>query len=340
MNPKWLLTVLGVCVWQILGAQPIRSEEPALVPSTHTLVWIDTDPSVEPGGHEVDDGLALIQAFHSPELIIRGISVVFGNAQLEKAVPIGREIVRQFAQGSLTVYPGASGAQQLGRPTEAARQLAEALRHERLTILALGPLTNVATVLVMHPELRDRIIRVIAVAGRRPGQQFLVGTGNHKPFRDFNFELDPQAFGVVLQASVPLTLAPWELSSQVWLTREDLDHLNAKNPALEWLVRPARDWLTLWQRQFGVEGFNPFDTLAVAAVTSAPMLECEHLPARITTVKDDAFMGKESEPTNTSYLEVSKTLSSPYSVRYCFRVDGSFKRDLLTRLTQMSSSHP
>ena len=73
MNPKWLLTVFGVFVWQILGV-PIRSEEPVLVPPTRTVVWIDTDPSVEPGGHEVDDGFALIQAFHSAELIIRGIS--------------------------------------------------------------------------------------------------------------------------------------------------------------------------------------------------------------------------------------------------------------------------
>ncbi len=136
-----------------------------------------------------------------------------------------------------------------------------------------------------------------------------------------------------------MTLAPWELSSQVWLTREDLDALNAKNPALEWLVGPARDWLTLWERQFGVDGFNPFDTLAVAAVTSAQMLQCENVPARITTARDDAFAGKESEPTSKSYLQVSKTISSPYSVRYCFQVDGSFKRDLLTRLIQISA-HP
>ncbi|MCI0390199.1 MAG: hypothetical protein MOB07_15725, partial [Acidobacteria bacterium] len=48
------------------------------VNKTRTAVWIDTDPSVAPGGHEVDDGFALIQAFHSPELEIRGVSVVFG----------------------------------------------------------------------------------------------------------------------------------------------------------------------------------------------------------------------------------------------------------------------
>src|SRR5450759_180792 len=46
-----------------------------------TPVWIDTDPSVAVGGHEVDDGFALIQAFHSKEIAIRGISVVFGSGR-------------------------------------------------------------------------------------------------------------------------------------------------------------------------------------------------------------------------------------------------------------------
>ena len=50
-------------------------------------VWLDVDTSIGLPRGEVDDGLALIQAFHSPELAIRGISVVFGNASLEEAAP-------------------------------------------------------------------------------------------------------------------------------------------------------------------------------------------------------------------------------------------------------------
>jgi hypothetical protein len=53
-------------------------------------VWIDTDPSVARGGHEVDDGLALIQAFHSSVLAVRGVSVVFGNAPLSEGFSIER----------------------------------------------------------------------------------------------------------------------------------------------------------------------------------------------------------------------------------------------------------
>ena len=175
-------------------------------------VWIDTDPSVQLGGHEVDDGVALIQAFHSPELAIRGVSVVFGNAPFEIAWPMGQEIVRRFGPKSLGIYPGAANAKQLGEETEAVRAMATALRKEKLIILALGPVTNVASLLKLHPELHRNIIEIIAVAGRRPNQRFIAKPEQTRPFRDFNFELDAPGFQLLLDSSVPLTLG--DLASQ------------------------------------------------------------------------------------------------------------------------------
>ena len=189
-------------------------------PQSPTAVWIDTDPSVALGGHEVDDCLALIQAFHSSELLVRGVSVVFGNASLKEAMPIAEEIIERFGPKDLPIYPGAASADQIGTETPASRALASALRKEALTILALGPMTNIATVLQQHPELEAQMIRIVAVAGRRPNQHFTTGAHGIKPFRDFNFELDPKAFQVLLASKIPLTLAPWELSSQVWITAE------------------------------------------------------------------------------------------------------------------------
>src|SRR5260370_16915488 len=101
-------------------------------------VWIDTDPSVLRGAHEVDDGFALLQAFHSQELCIRGVSIVFGNAPIATALPIGQEIVRRFGPAGMPVYSGAAGAQELGTETDASRAIAKPLKPERLTILALG----------------------------------------------------------------------------------------------------------------------------------------------------------------------------------------------------------
>ena len=59
----------------LVAALASAGAAPAPVP-----VWIDTDPAIGESDRDVDDGLALIQAFHSPELDIRGVSVVFGNA--------------------------------------------------------------------------------------------------------------------------------------------------------------------------------------------------------------------------------------------------------------------
>jgi len=296
-------------------------------------VWIDTDPSVQRGGHEVDDGFALVQAFHSPELQIRGVSVVFGNAPFATAFPIGKEIVRRFGRANMPVYAGAASAQELGQETDASRAIEAALKTDRLTILALGPATNIATVLRNHPELARNIERIIAVAGRRPGQRFLTGRST-QPFRDLNFELDPQAFQVILDSRVPLVLAPWEVSSKVWLTQADLDHLVASNPAMKWLVEPASDWLAFWKQSFAVDGFNPFDTLAVGYALAPDLLHCEALPAKIETLPNDITTA--DSPARKSFLLAAKEIKSGRVVQYCGDVQAKFKADLLARLALTS----
>jgi len=301
-------------------------------PQSPTAVWIDTDPSVEPGGHEVDDGFALVQAFHSPELRIKGISVVFGNAELEKGFQIAEAMVRRFGPAELEVLPGAAGAHQLGEETLASHALAEALAREPLTILALGPLTNIATVLKQHPQLSTRIKAVVAVAGRRPEQHFRTGTKSGKPFRDFNFELDSEAARLVLVSGVPVILAPWELSSQVWITADDLQQMKAGPPAAQWLYASAMDWLGLWRDQFGVDGFNPFDTLAVAILTSPELLACETLSVRIETLPDDAPPDGAPSGIKKPYLLVSNDLQSKVTVEYCWKASHNFKTDLMKRI--------
>lgn len=288
-----------------------------------TPVWIDTDPAVTRGSHEVDDGFALVQAFHSPEICIRGVSVVFGNAPLEEAFPIGREIVRNFGPHGLHIYKGAASAADLGRETAASRALAAALKKEPLTILALGPATNVATVVKNHADLQGRILAVIAVAGRRPDQHFSTGSGT-RLFRDFNFEMDADAFAVLLASHVPLVMAPWEISSKVWLDAADLERFKHANSAGGYLYGPATDWLAMWKKAFGVDGFNPFDTLAVAFVTSRALLHCDELGAEIRT------LGSDTGPGDKPYLLVSGP--GQRRVTYCHTPDAAFKADLMQRL--------
>ena len=284
-------------------------------------VWIDTDPSVARGEHEIDDGIALLQAFASPELDIRGISIVFGNADLPTASRIGREFVEMFGPKGMPVFIGAARPKDLGRETEASRALAKELERGKLTIFALGPATNVATVVKNHPELLKNIERVIAVAGRRPGQQFIAGPKQKTPFRDFNFELDPEAFRVFIAARVPMVLAPWEISSKVWITRADLQQAAKTSRGMAWILPAAEDWLAMWSREFGAPGFNPFDALAIGYVTNRGDMECAEYAVSI-------------ENLDKPYLIVRPATGAVRTATYCFATKPSFKRDLLRRISR------
>ncbi len=295
-------------------------------------VWIDTDPSVERGGHEVDDGLALLQAFRSLELSIRGISVIFGNAPLDRAFPIGQHLVRDFGPADMKIYRGAASAQDLGRETEASCALEAALAREELTIIALGPVTNIGTVLRNHPELAQRMTKIVAVAGRRLRQKFSAQP-SAKPFRDFNFEMDAPAFQVLLHSKVPLVLTPWEISSKVWLSEKELAVLRKNDPSASWVWDAAEDWLKFWRQNLGVTGFNPFDTLAVGYVAAPGGFRCEPLPLEIQRLPDDIEPKNPDKP----YLIADRNLRSPSSALYCFEAPPGFAAELARRIGQVAA---
>lgn len=319
-------------------APPTGRPSPARAPRP---VWIDTDPSVGRPDRDVDDGLALLQALHAPELRVRGVSSVFGNAALEHADPIARELVGAWAP-DVPVFTGADGPHRAETP--AVQALARALRAEPLTLLVLGPATNVAALLHHHPELAERIERVVAVAGRRPGQRFTTGETNDRGHRDFNFEQDPDAFAELLSHGVPVVLAPFEISSKVWVTAPFLDAL-AADPHAGRLVPPARRWLDLWRDTFAVDGFNPFDTLAVGRLTHPHLQDCFAGRARLEEGPDDrtaAAMQGTDAPTKP-YLLVEPGppeagAEGVHAVVYCHDVDAGRFLDTLAR--QLTAGPP
>ena len=222
-------------------------------PSPRLPVWIDTDPSCGKSFiQDVDDCLALLQALHSPELNIVGIGTVFGNANHTTTSAVAHHIVREFGCAQLQavcsslVYAGAQNLETGFQMTPATQALANLLREQPVTILALGPLTNVATLLVHHPELRDRITQVVAVAGRRPGQTFTPNAARFISLANRNFDEDPISFDIVLRSGIPLTLTPYEVASKVTMSQHDLEQLSSGPPASQWLSQQARRWFQLW----------------------------------------------------------------------------------------------
>lgn len=289
------------------------------------VVWMDVDPAVLPGGNEPDDGLALVQAFHSSELEIRGVSVVFGNSALDVGYPNGREIVERFGPDGLSVYRGSASKAELGKENDATRALAAALRQEKLTILALGPVTNVATVLKNHPELASQAVEIVVVAGRRPGQTFVLGKGG-RPLMDMNFEYDAPGMQILLDSGAPIVLAPFEISSKTPLPEADIERFASSPANAEFFLQPLRDYVNWYDEHFQVRAIFPFDTLAVAYLTSPEWITCDELPAEIQTLPDDIKDGDKP------YLIVNSELETSTRVKYCHTASEEFVPDLVRRL--------
>lgn len=296
-----------------------------------TEVWLDVDVAAGLPNRDVDDALALIQAFNSPELKIRGISAVFGNVPLEDGLPIAREVVEKFGPGGLEVHAGAASADQLGQENDAVRALAVALNEKPLTILALGPVTNMATLVQKHPDLHTKIECIVIVAARRPGQKFTYPTANGQSFRDFNFESDPEAMKVLLETNIELVFAPWEVSSHVWITPDDLARNATYGGAGIWIEEKSTAWAQMWIDRFKTVGFNPFDTLAVGWVTHPKLIETMAVTVWIEEGPDDTKPADQAQPKPKPYLLV-KEGGEGRKATYAFKPAPQFTRVLMDRL--------
>lgn len=294
-------------------------------------VWLDVDPAAGLPDADVDDALALIQAFHSPELRVRGVSVVYGNAPLADGLPIAREVVEKFGPAGLGVYAGAAGPDALGTACDSTDAMAEAFKGMPMTLLALGPLTNVGSFLKLHPGLHDRIAHIVVVAGRRPGQRITPNPALEANFRDFNFENDPEAMRIILESKVPLVMAPWEVSSHVWVTAADIESLRGKSAAGTWIAEHSQLWLGLWRDSFERDGFNPFDTLAIGWATHPKQIKILPVTVSIQPGPDDT-REPDGPPAEKPYLLVDPDNRAGRAATYCYLPDESFKPMLLERL--------
>lgn len=297
-------------------------------------VWIDTDLSVGMKRHEregycdVDDGFAVLQLMKAKNIEICGISAVFGNTGIENAHTLSQHMSKAFAENQIPVFKGGGEAIDLRdvQTNEAVKALATALKKQPLMIMAIGPATNIGLLLLRYPELKERIIEVVLVAGRRkPTDYFKIGNkGNHA--KDLNFDLDNDAFRIMLELGVSVTLCPFEISNKVWIKQADLDALKSTgDDGNVWLAKASQAWLQQWVDQ-GADGFNPFDVLASHYIISPEDIISEKLNARLEIHPDDTV--KENPKTIfKQYLLCDKGLG--YPVTYCYDVKIDYHRKLL-----------
>ncbi len=195
-----------------------------------TPLIIDTDPGV-------DDAVALVLALHSPEVELRAVTASFGNIDVEGTFRNARRIVALAGRSDVPVAAGAArplvhrspgwaaewhGADGLGQrgaefgeppagdPRSALALSADVLRSadEPVTIASIGPLTNTALLLAAHPELAERIGRIVVMGCGLAG-------GNVTAAAEFNIYIDPEAAAIVFGSDVIVRTVPLDLTGHV-----------------------------------------------------------------------------------------------------------------------------
>ncbi len=168
---------------------------------------------------------------------------------------------------------------------------------------------------------------LVAVAGARPAQRRLFpGSSAMFHFHDLNFVKDPAAFETILRSGVPLSLLPFEAAQKVTITPADLALLSSSGPDARWLAEASQGWMRFWRVRLRVDGFHPFDSLAVGYLIDPLRFVCERIPAHVERARS-LFVARDA-------LVVSHSSSPETLVTYCSGVDPAFKDEVLTRLME------
>ena len=245
-----------------------------------TPIVLDCDP-----GH--DDAIALLLALASPELELRGVTTVAGNQTLEKTtanairvlefvdrtdVPVAagadRPLVREpFVAAHVHGETGLDGpalppAAGEAVPQHAVDFLAEHARGA--TLVAVGPLTNVALLLALHPDAAPK--RIVLMGGA-------IAEGNVTPAAEFNIWADPEAARRVFASGVDLTMVGLDVTHKALMTPEHADRLRTSSRAGK-LVAELFDFYHRFHKQtYDLPGSPIHDAVALAHVLRPDLLE-------------------------------------------------------------------
>lgn len=262
-----------------------------------TAVVLDCDP-----GH--DDAVAILLAAASPAVRLLAITTVAGNQSLEKCtlntrrictlggidVPIGvgadRPLVRPPRVAS--DIHGESGLDGPALPEPAVEPVAEPavellrrtlVEHpEPVTLVPTGPLTNVATLLDQHPEVRDRIAGIVLMGGSTE-------RGNSSPYAEFNIRVDPEAAELVFDSGLPVTMVGLNVTHQALVTPDVVARLRGLDTRVGAVCADLMTYFAYaYHRVFGFPGAPLHDPIAVARVADPPLVECVRAPVRVETV--------------------------------------------------------
>jgi inosine-uridine nucleoside N-ribohydrolase len=262
-----------------------------------TPVIIDCDP-----GH--DDAMALLLALASPELEVVAVTTVAGNQTLDKVTANAIRVLDVAGAHDIPVAAGADrplvhparvagevhGETGLDGPDlpppsrrpvglHAVELMARELTKRPLTLVAIGPLTNVALLLAMYPELIENIEDIVLMGGA-------IGLGNVTPSAEFNIWCDPEAAARVFASDADVTMVGLDVTHRAMLSAARAEALRETGRAGAVVAD-----LHAFYRRFHLEVYGHDDTPVHDAVAVAHMIDLTLLRTAYLPVEIDVTQG-------------------------------------------------
>lgn len=221
-------------------APAVPRAAPFGTPERPLPVVIDSDPGL-------DDALAIALAVARPEIDLLAVTTVGGNTDVRHCTENALRLLSAYGRPDIPVAEGADDALLGGRirapeihgaggigttvlePSPAAARaeaavdlIAGILREhpEPVVLCPVGPLTNIALLLRLHPSLASRIAHVCMMGGS-------IGDGNTTPAAEFNIYVDPEAAAAVFESGLPITMMGLDVTHQAVLYQPAVDRLRA-----------------------------------------------------------------------------------------------------------------
>jgi inosine-uridine nucleoside N-ribohydrolase len=251
-------------------------------------ILLDCDP-----GH--DDAIALLLALASPEVDLLGVTTVAGNQTLDKTTANALRVLELAGREDIPVAAGADrplvrersvaanvhGETGLdgpdlppprGEPVEAHAVDFLAARVAGTTLVATGPLTNVALLLARYPDARPE--RLVLMGGA-------IAEGNTTPAAEFNIWADPEAAARVFASGLDVTMVGLDVTHRALVTGAHKEQARGAG-RIGRFVAELLDFYGVFHRKvYGFDGSPVHDAVAVAQVIRPELLELERLNVRV-----------------------------------------------------------
>jgi inosine-uridine nucleoside N-ribohydrolase len=260
-------------------------------------VILDVDPGI-------DDAMALCLALSHPELEVVAVTAVGGNVSPTQATRNVQAIIERLdpprwprlgaasePDNRLAVdRRGLYGADGLGGTGFVVAERQHLLPSEKVicdqvrdaphsvTIVALGPLTNIARAFIRDPDLPTLVNRIVIMGGT------VSGPGNITPAAEFNMFCDPIAAQVVFRSPSTKTLIPLDVTNRIELSYDLFNKLPGESTKVGQLLRqllPAA--FRGYRQQFGLEGIHVHDTVTLLAVLYPDLFTMKSMAGDVET---------------------------------------------------------